>query len=132
MPQMLPHVIWELPLYGATWRMQGGKWVFDDGVNYSDGEVLVSQIAQSQIDTAASDLNDPTCAHLVYTDSKGVKHSLWFHTAKNLYYVISNFEKILKQVPQFGQSNLQIAVWYRATWEPGDVWSLIDNILPNS
>ncbi len=132
MPQMLPHIIWELPLYGATWRMQGGKWVFDDGVNYSDGEVLVSQIAQSQIDTAASDLNDPTCAHLVYTDSKGVKHSLWFHTAKNLYYVISNFEKILKQVPQFGQSNLQIAVWYRATWEPGDVWSLIDNILPNS
>jgi hypothetical protein len=77
-------------------------------------------------------LNDPTCAHLVYTDSSGVKHSLWFHTAKNLYYVISNFEKILKQVPQFGHSNLQIAVWYRASWEPGDVWPLIDNILPNS
>jgi hypothetical protein len=132
MPQMLPHVIWELPLYGATWRMEGGKWVFDDGVNYADGEALISQIPSSQIDTAASDLNDPTCVHLVYTDSNAVKHSVWFHTAKNLYYVISNFEKILKQVPQFGHSNLQIAVWYRATWEPGDVWSLIDNILPNS
>ena len=132
MPQMLPHIIWELPLYGATWRLEGGKWVFDTGVNYADGQALVSQIPQSQIDPAASDLNDPTCAHLVYTDSSGVKHSLWFHTAKNLYYVISNFEKILKQVPQFGHSNLQIAVWYRATWEPGDVWSLIDNVLPNS
>ncbi len=131
MPQMLPHIIWELPFYGATWRMEGGNWVFDTGVNYADGEALVSQIPQSEIDTAASDLNDPTCAHLVYTDSSGVKHSLWFHTAKNLYYIISNFEKILKQVPQFGHSNLQIAVWYRATWEPGDVWSLIDNILPN-
>ncbi|HWZ20548.1 MAG TPA: hypothetical protein VNW73_17260 [Ktedonobacteraceae bacterium] len=131
MPQMLPRIIWELPLYGATWRMQGGKWVFDTGVNYADGQALVSQIPQSEIDTAASDLNDPTCAHLVYTDSGGVKHSLWFHTAKNLYYVISNFEKILKQVPQFGHHYLQIAVWYRATWEPGDVWSLIDNILPN-
>ena len=132
MPQMLPRIIWELPLYGATWRLEGGKWVFDTGVNYADGQALVSQIPQSQIDTAASDLNDPTCAHLIYTDSNGVKHSLWFHTAKNLYYIISNFEKILKQVPQFGHSNLQIAVWYRATWEPGDVWSLIDNILPNS
>ncbi len=132
MPQMLPHTIWELPLYGATWRMKGGKWVFDTGVNYSDGAALVSQISQSQIDTAASDLNDSTCAHLIYTDSKGVKHSLWFHTAKNLYYVISNFEKILKQVPQFAHSHLQIAVWYRATWEPGDVWSLVENILPNT
>lgn len=131
MPQMLTHVIWELPLYGATWRFEGGKWVFDTGVNYADGQALVSQIPQSQIDTTASNLNDPTCAHLVYTDSSGVKHSLWYHTAKNLYYIISNFEKILAQVPQVGNSHLQIAVWYRATWEPGDVWPLIDNILPN-
>ncbi len=132
MPQMLTHTIWELPLYGSTWRLENGNWVFDTGVNYSDGVALVSQIPQSEIDAAASDLNDPTCAHLVYTDSNGVKHSLWYHTAKNLYYVISNFEKILNQVPQFKHSHLQIAVWYRATWEPGDVWSLIDNILPNA
>ena len=132
MPQMLTHTIWELPLYGATWRLENGNWVFDTGVNYADGVALVSKIPQSEIDAAASNLNDPTCAHLVYTDSNGVKHSLWYHTAKNLYYVISNFEKILNQVPQFKHSHLQIAVWYRATWEPGDVWSLVDNILPNT
>jgi spore germination protein YaaH len=132
MPEMIPHIIWELPMYGATWRLEGGKWVFDTGVNYADGQALVSQIPSSQIDSGASNLNDPTSAHLVYTDSSGVKHSLWYPTAKNLYYIVSNFEKILKQVPQFGHSNLQIAVWYRATWEPGDVWSIIDNILPNN
>ena len=132
MPQMLTHTIWELPLYGATWRLENGNWVFDTGVNYADGVALVSKIPQSEIDAAASNLNDPTCAHLVYTDSNGIKHSLWYHTAKNLYYVISNFEKILNQVPQFKHSHLQIAVWYRATWEPGGVWSLVDNILPNT
>ena len=132
MPQMLTHTLWELPLYGATWRLENGNWVFDTGVNYADGVALVSKIPQSEIDTAASNLNDPTCAHLVYTDFNGVKHSLWYHTAKNLYYLISNFEKTLNQVPQFKHSHLQIAVWYRATWEPGDVWSLIDNILPNT
>ncbi len=132
MPAMLPRVVWELPLYGASWRLAGGKWIFDSGVNYQDAQALVSQIPPPQIDTGASNLNDPTSAHLVYTDSSGVKHSLWYHTAKNLYYIITNFEKTLSQVPQFGNSHLQIAVWYRATWEPGDVWPLIDNILPNS
>ena len=44
MPQMLPHIIWELPLYGATWSLQGGQWVFDGGVNYADGVALVQQI----------------------------------------------------------------------------------------
>jgi hypothetical protein len=132
MPGMLQHTIWELPFYGATWRLQRGQWVFDGGVNYQDAVVLVSKIPSSQIDTGASDLNDPTCAHLVYTDSSGVKHSLWYHTAQNLYYIISNFEKVLAPVPQFGHSHLQIAVWYRATWEPGDVWSLVDKILPNA
>src|SRR6266446_5767854 len=132
MPQMLPHIIWELPLYGATWRLQGGQWVFDSGVNYQDALALVSQIPASQIDAGASNLNDPTCAHLVYTDSSGVEHSLWYHTAKNLYYIITNFQKILQQVPQFGHNHLQIAVWYRATWEPGDLWPMIDNVLPNA
>ena len=69
--------------------------------------------------------------HLVYTDSSGVKHSLWYHTAKNLYYVITNFKQILEKVPQFGHSHLQIAVWYRATWEPGDVWPMLTKVLPN-
>ncbi len=132
MPDMLPRVIWELPLYGASWDLSGGQWVFDTGVTYQDAQALVAQIAPSQIDTAASNLNDPTSAHLVYTDSSGVEHALWYHTAKNLYYIITNFEKILQQVPQFGNSHLQIAVWYRATWEPSDLWPMIDNVLPNA
>ena len=131
MPNMLPRIIWELPLYGATWHLEGGNWVFDGGVNYADGVNAVQQIPLSQIDRGASDLNDTTCAHLVYTDSSGVKHSMWYHTAKNLYYVISNFKQILAQVPQFGHSHLQIAVWYRATWEPSDVWPKLKDVLPN-
>jgi hypothetical protein len=132
MPDTLPRIVWELPLYGATWRLQGGQWVFDNGVNYQDGVALVAQIPPSEIDTADSNLDDPTCAHLVYTDSAGVEHSLWYHTAKNLYYIITNFQKILQQVPQFEHSHLQIAVWYRATWEPSDLWPMIDNVLPNA
>ena len=132
MPGMLPRVIWELPLYGASWHLEGGQWVFDTGVTYQDAQALISQIPPSQIDATASNLNDPTSAHLVYTDSSGVEHSMWYHTAKNLYYIITNFEKILQQVPQFGNSHLQIAVWYRATWEPGDLWPMIDNVLPNA
>ena len=132
MPNMLPRVIWELPLYGASWHLEGGQWVFDTGVTYQDAQALISQIPPSQIDATASNLNDPTSAHLVYTDSSGVEHSMWYHTAKNLYYIITNFEKILQQVPQFGNSHLQIAVWYRATWEPGDLWPMIDNVLPNA
>ena len=131
MPQMLPRIVWELPLYGATWHQANGQWIFDGGVNYADGVAMVQQIPASEIDTANSNLNDLTCAHLVYTDSSGVTHSMWYHTAKNLYYIISNFRQILQQTPQFHHSNLQIAVWYRATWEPGDVWKMIDPILPN-
>ncbi len=131
MPQMLPHIIWELPLYGASWSLRGGNWVFDTGVNYQDGVNLVAQIPSSEIDTGASNLNDPTCAHLVYTDSSGVTRSLWYHTARNLYYIISNFRQILAQTPQFEHSHLIIALWYRATWEPGAVWSMLRPILPN-
>ncbi len=132
MPNMLPYIIWELPLYGATWSLQGGQWVFDGGVNYADGVNIVRQVPASQIDTAASNLNDVTCAHLVYTDSSGIKHSLWYHTAKNLYYIITNFKQILEQVPQFNHSHLQVAFWYRATWEPGDLWPMLNTVLPNS
>ena len=131
MPEMLPRIIWELPLYGATWRLEGGKWIFSNGVNYQDAQALVSRLSPSQIDAGLSNLNDPASAHLVYTDSSGVKHALWYHTAQNLYYIITNFQKILEQVPQFGNSHLVIAVWYRATWEPAGVWPLIDNVLPN-
>ncbi|HVB72514.1 MAG TPA: hypothetical protein VNE38_03065, partial [Ktedonobacteraceae bacterium] len=42
MPQMLPHTIWELPLYGATWHNSGGQWVYDTTVFYQDAQALVS------------------------------------------------------------------------------------------
>ena len=131
MPQMLPRVIWEFPLYGATWRYSGGQWIFDSGVLYQDAQTLVSQIPPSQVNNSLSNLNDATSAHLVYTDASGVEHSMWYPTAKNLYYLISNFDKMLRQTAQFGNSHLQIAVWYRATWEPGDVWQMIDPLIQN-
>ncbi len=132
MPQMLPRVIWEFPLYGATWHLSGGQWIFDSGVLYQDAQTLVSQIPASEINNSLSDLNDATSAHLVYTDTSGVEHSMWYPTAKNLYYLISNFDKMLHQTAQFGNSSLQIAVWYRATWEPGGVWSMIDPLIQNN
>jgi spore germination protein YaaH len=131
MPAMLPHIIWELPLYGATWHWDGSNWVFDGGANYQDAQVLTGQIPASEIDTSSSNLNDPYAAHIVYTDTSGVKHALWYHTAKNLYRIITEFQRILEQVPQFNHSHLQIAVWYRATWEPGDLWAMLDPVLSN-
>ncbi len=129
MPRMLPRVIWEFPLYGATWHYSGGQWIFDSGVLYQDAQALVAQIPASEINSGMSNLNDATSAHIVYTDASGVEHAMWYHTAKNLYYIISNFDKILQQTPQFGNNHLQIAVWYRATWEPGDVWQMIDPLI---
>src|SRR6266852_4064360 len=131
MPAMLPHIIWELPLYGATWHWDGSNWVFDGGANYQDAQALTGQIPASEIDTSSSNLNDPYAAHIVYTDTSGVKHALWYHTAKNLYRIITEFQRILEQVPQFNHSHLQIAVWYRATWEPGDLWAMLDPVLSN-
>lgn len=131
MPAMLPHIIWELPLYGATWHWDGSNWVFDGGANYQDAQALAGQIPVSEIDTSSSNLNDPYAAHIVYTDTSGVKHALWYHTAKNLYRIITEFQRILEQVPQFNHSHLQIAVWYRATWEPGDLWAMLDPVLSN-
>ena len=131
MPAMLPHIIWELPLYGATWHWDGSNWVFDGGANFQDAQVLAGQIPASEIDTSSSNLNDPYAAHIVYTDTSGIKHALWYHTAKNLYRIITEFQRILEQVPQFNHSHLQIAVWYRATWEPGDLWAMLDPVLAN-
>src|SRR5438105_9996822 len=73
MPDMLPRIIWELPLYGASWYREGETWVFDRGVTYQDAQALVEQVPQAQIDIAASDLHDPYAAHLVYNDASGVK-----------------------------------------------------------
>ena len=134
MPQMLPHIVWEMPLYGAMWRQDtAGNWVFDGGINYLDAVKLVSQIPHAQIDTANTNLEDPYCAHIVYTDSTGVTHSVWYHTAKNLYNIVSEFKAILDHTPQFSNpgGQFQIAAWYRATWEPGDLWRMLTNVVPN-
>lgn len=131
MPDMLPRIVWELPLYGASWYRDGEKWVFDTGLTYQDAQTLVEQVPQTQIDVGASNLNDPYAAHLVYTDASGVKHALWYHTARNLLRIITEFRQVLEQEPQFANSHLQIAVWYRATWEPSDLWSLLLPVLPN-
>ncbi|HLH61241.1 MAG TPA: hypothetical protein VKV20_06105 [Ktedonobacteraceae bacterium] len=131
MPQMVPHTIWELPLYGASWRLSGGKWIYD-GPDYDDAQAFVSQLDPSEIDAASSNLNDPSSAHVVYTDSSGVEHALWYPTAQNLYHIITSFQQILKRVPQFQRSYLQVAFWYRATWEPTALWPMLAKVLPDA
>lgn len=129
MPQILPRVVWELPFYGATWHLANGKWNYDDQV-YQDAQQIAASIPASEINSAMTNLNDPTAAHIVYTDTSGVEHALWFQTAQNLYNIISQFKQMLQQTPQFGKSHLQIAVWYTATWEPIGIWTKIDPLVP--
>lgn len=129
MPQILPRVVWELPFYGATWHLANGKWNYDDQV-YQDAQQIAASIPASEINSAMTNLNDPTAAHIVYTDTSGVEHALWFQTAQNLYNIISQFKQMLRQTPQFGKSHLQIAVWYTATWEPIGIWTKIDPLVP--
>jgi spore germination protein YaaH len=129
MPQMLPRIVWELPLYGATWHLASGQWVYD-GQLYEDAQQLIASIPASEINASMTNLDDPIAAHTVYTDASGVEHSLWFQTAQNLYNIIAEFKQILRQTPQFGKGHLQIAVWYTATWEPAGIWTKIDPLLP--
>lgn len=131
MPDMLTHIVWELPLYGATWYMKAGSWVFDGGVEFQGARDQAASIPPSQVVAAESDLNDPIEAHLVYFDGSGVKHSLWYLTAQNLYTIISAFQQTLAQVPQLKNSHLQIAMWYRKASEPTDVCKLLVPLLPN-
>jgi hypothetical protein len=85
-------------------------------------------VSPGQVDQGASDLQDPYAPHLVYTDTAGVRYSLWYLTAKSLYTIVTGFWQILQQVSQFGNNRLQIAVWWRTTLEPGDFWSLLDTL----
>jgi hypothetical protein len=135
MPQMLPHIIWELPLYGATWHQNAnGSWTFDSGINYADAVALVKSIPAGEINAQESNLNDPYAAHLVYTDASGVTHAVWYHTAENLRRIIIQFKGILQNTPQFADAHthLEIAVWYRATWEPSTLWNMLLPVLSNS
>jgi hypothetical protein len=129
MPQMLPHIIWELPFYGATWRLDSGNWVFNSGINGKVAQNLIANIPSSQIDQTTSDLNDPASVHLTYTDSSGVQRTVWYPSGKNLVNIVTEFRQILKQTPQFQKSQMAIAFWYRASWEPDDVWTPLNAAL---
>lgn len=130
MPQMLPHIIWELPLYGNTWHWANGGWVFDGDITFADAQQIVSQLSPSQIQASASNLKDAYSPHVVYTDSSGVLHSLWYFTGTGLYNTIVGFWTTLAQEPQFASSHtkLAIAVWWRTTSEPEDFWGHLDTL----
>jgi hypothetical protein len=88
----------------------------------------VNQVTSAQIDVAASNLHDPYAPHIVYTDTSGVKQSLWYLTSQSLYNIITGFWQTLAQEPQFANSRLQIAVWWRTTREPMDFWARLDTL----
>jgi spore germination protein YaaH len=128
MPQMLTRIIWELPLYGNTWHQVQGRWVFDDIIDYQDAMHIVAQVSQAQIDQSSSDLRDPYQPHLVYTDTSGVKQSLWFMNAQSLGNIMHDFQDILRKQAHFAPPSLQFAVWWRTTAEPGDFWGEVDGL----
>jgi hypothetical protein len=129
MPQMLPHIIWELPLYGAAWCMNNGNWTFNNGVTYQEAQTLIANLPPTQINQHTSDLNDPTSAHLTYTDTNGVTRTVWYPTERNLVNIVTEFRKVLEQTPQFKGGQLAIAVWYTAQWAPSDLWSSLNPVL---
>jgi hypothetical protein len=126
---MLPHIIWELPFYGATWRLDNGNWVFNSGINDKVAQNLIADIPAAQIDQTASNLNDATSVHITYTDSSGIQRTVWYPSGKNLVNIVTEFRQILNQTPQFQHSQLAVAFWYRAAWEPDDVWTPLDAAL---
>lgn len=128
MPDMLPHLIWELPFYGNSWYWQAGSWVSDGSITYQDAQALIQRVAPAQIDTSASNVNDSYTPHLVYTDASNVKHALWYLTPKSLYNLIKSFEQKLSQEPQFANGMLQISFWWRTTQEPQEFWSMLDTL----
>ena len=128
MPEMVPRIIWELPLYGDIWHWENNGWVFDDSITFHAAQALVQQATPTHIDAQASNMQDTYAPHVVYTDASGVKHAVWYPTGKSLCTIINDFWQILKQEPRFGNSRLQIAVWWRTTQEPQDFWPLLDKL----
>jgi len=128
MPQMVTHIIWELPLYGDIWHWENNGWIFDGLITFEAAQTLMRQAMPAHIDANASKLQDPYAPHFVYTDASGVKHAVWYPTDKSLYDIIAGFWQVLKQEPQFAHSRLQIAVWWRTTEEPQDFWPLLDTL----
>ncbi|GHO91960.1 hypothetical protein KSF_020080 [Reticulibacter mediterranei] len=132
MPDMLPDIIWELPLYGNSWHQANEAWVFDGLINYQEAQHIHSQVDETRIDTSASNLDGATDTYLIYSDEAGVKHALWYHTARNLYTIITAFSRTLEETSEFGTAVPQIAVWYRSTQEPGELWPMLATSLLNS
>jgi hypothetical protein len=128
MPQMLPHIIWEIPLYGNNWHQSGGQWVFDDIIAYGDAMNTMNRVDKASIDQANSNVQDPYQPHLVYTNSSGVTNSLWFMNAQSLYNILRDFQKLLREEPQLAQGHLQFAIWWSTTSEPLDFWSKVDTL----
>jgi spore germination protein YaaH len=126
MPQMLPHIIWELPLYGNSWHQENGKWVFDGIVDYQNAMGSVDAASLSQIDATQSNVQDGYQPHLVYTDASNVIHSLWFMNAQSLHNIIHDFQQLLRKEPHFSTGSLQFAVWWRTTAEPPGFWDKVD------
>jgi hypothetical protein len=128
MPQMVPHIIWELPLYGDIWHQAQGQWVLDGTIDYQDAMNIVESTSTSHINRAQSSVQDAYQPHLVYTDATGVTHSLWFMTAQSLHSIMRDFQTFLRQQPQLAQSQLQFAIWWLTSAEPVDFWQMVDSL----
>jgi spore germination protein YaaH len=125
MPQMLPHIIWELPLYGNTWHQAGGRWVFDGIITYQDAMHILDGVALSRIDQSQSKRDDPYQPHLVYTDTSGVRQALWFMTALSLRNIMHDFQQVLRTE---ARGTLQFAIWWSTTAEPPDFWADVNTL----
>lgn len=126
MPQMLPHIIWELPLYGNSWHRAQDQWVFDGIIDYQTAMRTVDEVNRKQVDLARSNVQDSYQPHLFYTDSSQVVHSLWFMNAQSLHNILRDFQQLLRKQAQSGHGNLQFAVWWRTTSEPPGFWQKAD------
>ncbi|HEY0755532.1 MAG TPA: hypothetical protein VGD98_16360 [Ktedonobacteraceae bacterium] len=128
MPQMLPRIIWELPLYGNTWHQVNGHWIFDQIIAYQNAMDIVNGVGAARIDSVNTNLQDTYQPHLVYTDAAGIKQALWFMNAQSLHNIMHDFQNMLRQQSGFAQGNLQFAIWWSTTAEPGDFWSQVDKL----
>lgn len=128
MPQMLAHIIWELPLYGNSWHRANGEWVFDGIIAYRDAVNRADGVARAQIDSGNSNLSDAYAPHIAYTDSSGVTRSLWYMNGQSLSNIMRDFLQVLRQQPQFAQGSLQFATWWSTTNQPPDFWQKADGL----
>jgi spore germination protein YaaH len=126
MPQMLSHIIWELPLYGNVWHQAGGHWLFDGIITYQSAMHIIDGVNLSQIDPGQSSIRDPYQPHLVYTDSSGIKQALWFMTALSLRTIMHDFQQVLRKEAQVARGALQFAIWWSTTAEPPDFWAKVN------